>query len=185
MGTVQRGVGDVGEQDAPGAMGFKLSVHQVFRRVVRSDGLLQPAVRVGLTDRAEQFVFPHQTPYFLWIHSNSGVEQPHMDPPDAFIVAPEPVGVQDELEIRPVLFLPVLPHLFRLQPAVVSGSGNDGHFAQLGHGEDIALLGQRRPDDTEPKTGALHRYCPEPDSPGCRISFFKNAICCWRYTISF
>lgn len=108
-----------------------------------------------------------------------------MDSPGAFIVALEPIGVQDELEVRPVLFLPVLSHLFRLQPAVVSGSGDAGHFAQLGHGEDIALLGQRRPDDTEPKTGALHRYCPEPGSSDRRISFFKNAICCWRYTISF
>ena len=37
-------------------------------------------------------------------------------------------------------------------------------------------------DHAEFECRALHAHS---SSFGCRISFFKNAICCWRYTISF
>ena len=105
------------------------------------------------------------------VHSDSDVEQPHMDAPDALLIAPEPIGVQNELEIRLVPLIPVLPGLFRFHPAVVSGPGHAGDIAQLGHCKDVAFFGQRRPDGAEPEAGALHRHRSEPGPPGCRISF--------------
>lgn len=114
MGAVQRDVGDVREQDAPGAMCLGLTVHEVFRRVVCSDGHLKLAVGVGFADGVAKFVLPHEPPDLLGVHSGSGVEQPHMDAPDALVIAAEPVGVQNELEIRLAPLLLALPGLLYL-----------------------------------------------------------------------
>lgn len=37
----------------------------------------------------------------IGVHPNPGVEQPHMDATGALVIAAEPVGIQNELKIRP------------------------------------------------------------------------------------
>lgn len=67
-------------------MGLKLTVYQIFRRIVCPDGPLQPAIWICLANGAEEFVFPHEPPDLFGIHPNSDVQQPHMDASNTFVV---------------------------------------------------------------------------------------------------
>ena len=120
--AVHRDVGDVRQKDAAGAVFLKLALHQILRRIVRADRSLHPSVRIGLADRAEQTVFPHEPSDLLYIHPNAGMEKPHMNPTDPFVIAAKAVCRKDLPEVRLILFLPLLPRFFRAKPGIVAGS---------------------------------------------------------------
>ena len=122
-------------------MGLKLTVYQISRRIVCPDGPLQPAIRIRFANGVEELVFSHEPPDLFGIHPNSDARQPHIGAPNAFVVTAEPVSVQDSLQIH---LVPLLPNSLRFQPAIISGPGNSGHIAQLGHCEDILGLRYKR-----------------------------------------
>ena len=113
-------VSDVRQQYCSGSVAFKFPVQQIIRYIVCSHGLCHPAIWIGFAYGTKKIVFVHEPADFLGIHHDSHVLQPHMDAANAFLVAPEIVGFQDQGKIRPVLFLPFSPLPSCGLPSVIS-----------------------------------------------------------------
>ena len=180
--AAERDVCDVRQEDGSRPMRLEFPVDQILRSAAHSDGSLQSAVGIRLSDGAGELVFPHQAADLLHVHSDTHVQKPHMNAANALCVAPEPVCLQDLFECRPVLRLPKLSVFFRTHPVVVAGAGDTCQFAQVFHGKNVVPIRQRGANGLKSLSGAVHGYSP--GLPCSRMTFFKNAICCWRHKIS-
>ena len=176
--AVQRNIGDIRQQDASRSVHLKLPLHKVFRRVVRPDRLLHPPVRICLADRTDKTEFLHQPPDLLSVHPDAGMQQPHMNAAHAFGVTTKPVSLQNLLEIRRILCLPRGSLLLGDKPRIIAGTGNARDLTQLGYCENVRFFYACVPDDAEFEAAIFHTQVSESALSGCRISFFKNAICC-------
>ena len=176
--AVQRNIGDIRQQDASRSVYLKLPLHKVFRRLGRPDRLLHPPVRICFADRTDKTEFLHQPPDLLSVHPDAGMQQTHMDAAHAFGVTTKPVSLQNLLEIRRILCLTRGSLLLGGKPRVIAGTGDARDLTQLGYCENVRFFHACVPDDAEFEAAIFHTQVSESALSGCRISFFKNAICC-------
>ena len=106
------------------------------------------------------------------------MQQPHMNAAHAFGVTTKPVSLQNLLEIRRILCLTRGSLLLGGKPRIIAGTGNARDLTQLGYCENVRFFYACGPDDAEFEADIFHTQVSESVSSGCRISFFKNAICC-------
>ena len=106
------------------------------------------------------------------------MQQPHMNAAHAFGVTTKLVSLQNLLEIRRILCLTRGSLLLGGKPRIIAGTGNARDLTQLGYCENVRFFHACVPDDAEFEAAIFHAQVSESVSSGCRISFFKNAICC-------
>ena len=84
--AAERDVCDVRQEDGSRPMRLEFPVDQILRGAAHSDGSLQSAVGIRLSDGAGELVFPHQTADLLHVHSDTHVQKPHMNAANALCV---------------------------------------------------------------------------------------------------
>ena len=69
-----------------------------------------------------------------------------MDPSGAFVIAPEAVSLQDQIEILLVCISAAFSGRLACTPVVVSGSGDPGNLAELPDFQEVAFAQRRLMD---------------------------------------
>lgn len=76
------------------------------------------------------------------VHADTDMEKPHVDPHNTFGVAPEVIGISDQLKIQ--FILPLLVAVCRgewvLQPVIVTGPRDSCEGTQRLYGKLIAVF---------------------------------------------
>lgn len=128
--AIEKQIRDVGQENLSWAL-TEYTVDHIGGDVAGRDGLGHATVWMSFPYWTFQIELSHQPPDFLHVHDDSHVEEPHMDPSGAFVVAPEAVSLQDQIEILLVCISAVVSGRLACTPVVVSGSGDPGNLAKL------------------------------------------------------
>ena len=67
--SLQWNIGDIHQEDGPGAARLKFPVDQIPRGAAHPDGFLQPAVRIWCSDGTDKMIFPHEPADLLYMEA--------------------------------------------------------------------------------------------------------------------
>ena len=170
-------VGDVGQQHHPRAIAFKLAVEKVLRASIRFHGLGHTSIRVGLADRAAQFVLLHQAADLFKIHHHwrTAVKQAHGNTTRAFRIAAAAVSFQDQPKVLLIPFFQRGSKLGRFFPRIEPGTGHAGAAAHLRDGQRISRLTENSVDNAEGGRRFIHENISYLRESLIEEIFFKNS----------
>ncbi len=128
--AIEKQISDVAQENPSWAL-TEYTVDHIGSDVTGRNGLGHAAVWIGFPYRLLQIELLHQLLDLLYVHDDSHVEEPHMDPSGAFVIASEAVSLQDQGELLLVSIGAAFPGRLACTPGVVTGPGDSGNFAEL------------------------------------------------------
>ena len=148
----------------------ELPVDMVICNCVCPEILCYTTVRVCLTDWAEQPELFHQATDLFQVHTDTFMEQPHVDAAGTFGITTVIVSLQNPLKISHVLFFTQLACTFATDPVIVTGARYACKFTQSFYGKSVETFLNLITNKTENK-GSCAYFSRD-------WIFFKNSIVC-------